>query len=84
MELVVLSVVVASFGADVVLVDMSFDTLFVVSLPSVLPAGSLGGTLGAVVWAMTATGKAAAMSQRNVLVMIFVRLLVGQGATDPC
>jgi len=72
-------VFVVASGVAVVLVEMSLDALSIDSLVVLLFADPLGGTVCVVVCAMTATGRAAAISQRAVLFMIIVRRLVGQG-----
>jgi hypothetical protein len=76
---VVESVVVGSVGAAVAFAGISVDRLLEVSPVMVVLVVPAGGTVCGVVWAMAAAGRAAAISQRAVLVMIKVRRLVGQG-----
>lgn len=79
---VVESVVVRSVGAAVAFAGISVDRLLEVSPAMVVLVVLVvlaGGTVCGVVWAMAAAGRAAAISQRAVLVMIKVRRLVGQG-----
>ena len=76
---VVESVVVRSVGAAVAFAGISVDRLLEVSPAMVVLVVLAGGTVCGVVWAMAAAGRAAAISQRAVLVMIKVRRLVGQG-----